>query len=192
MVTQNPIGYGEKNAMPSPSQVTATAISTDSSRPGPGRAVSWLAAAAGVTSRANTSRLPVIWLAPAAARPSSTRKAVPTSRTGTPRARATSASMLENSSGRPSTASASRQPAPATSNASTWPSDTPVMLPNSSPVRPLRNPWYSVTNRNPQASANACTVPTTAEDSPSPPRPPVSRPGPGSAAITSAPATQKP
>ena len=87
MVTQNPIGYGEKNAMPSPSQVTATAISTDSSTPRPGRAVSRLAVAAGATSSAKTSRLPVTWLVPAAATPSRTRNAAETSAHRDPRAR---------------------------------------------------------------------------------------------------------
>src|SRR6185437_10052804 len=59
VVTQNPIGYGEKNAMPSPTQVTTSAISTERARPSPGRAVSRTAVAAGATSSAKTSRLPV-------------------------------------------------------------------------------------------------------------------------------------
>ena len=41
--------------------------------PSAGRAVKWKAAAGGATSSANTKRLPVIWLAPAAATPSTSR-----------------------------------------------------------------------------------------------------------------------
>ena len=49
-----------------------------------GRAVSRCAVAAGMTSRAKTSNAPVICVAAAAARPSSTRNAPPSSLTGTP------------------------------------------------------------------------------------------------------------
>ena len=54
--------------------------------PSIGRAVSRWAVAAGMTSRANTSRAPVIWLASAAAKPSRTQEHHDTTRTGTPRA----------------------------------------------------------------------------------------------------------
>ena len=105
--------------MASPSQVTTTAIATDNSTPRAGRAVSRDAAAAGATSRANTSRLPVTWLAPAAATPSSTRNAVESRRTGKPRARATSGSTVAKSSGRAMAASTARQGSPTTASTMT-------------------------------------------------------------------------
>src|SRR6266568_1285763 len=59
----------EKYASASPSQVTASAIATESATPRRGRGVIWCAVAAGVTSSAKTSRAPVIWLVAATARP---------------------------------------------------------------------------------------------------------------------------
>ena len=78
---------------------------TDRARLSAGRAVRRCAVAAGMTSRANTSRAPVIWVVAAAARPSSTRKAPPSSRTGTPWTAATAGSIEANSRGRPTSAS---------------------------------------------------------------------------------------
>ena len=63
------------------------------------------AVAGGTTSIAKTRSTPVIWLASATARPSTTRNTIERKRTGTPRAAATSGSMDANSNGRPITAS---------------------------------------------------------------------------------------
>ena len=57
----------------------------------------------------------------------------------------------------------------------------PRKLPNSSELTLSSSPPYSVTNRKPHASANACTVPTTADSSLNP-RPPAR----GTAAMTTA------
>ncbi len=65
----------------------------------------------------------------------------------------------------------------------------PRKLPNSSEFTPSRSPWYRVTNKNPHANANACTVPTTADSSLYPRVCPWAR---GTIAMTSAPATQNP
>ena len=59
--------------MARPPQVTASPTATASTRLSPGRAVKVWVAAAGSTSRANTSSEPVIWLVSAAATPSRTR-----------------------------------------------------------------------------------------------------------------------
>ena len=166
MLIQKPIGYGEKNAMPSPTHVTASAITTDRARPSAGRAVSRAAVAAGATSRANTSRLPVTWLAPAAATARRTRKPAATRRTGIPRARATAGSTELNSRGRARNVRTARQKTPAISRVVTWSSETPMMVPNSRLFKPDRKPLYRLTNRNPHAKAKACTVPMTADSSP--------------------------
>ena len=142
--------------MASPSAMVITKLSA-------GRAVSCWAAAAGMTSRANTSSAPVIWLTSAAAHPSRSRKTVDTSRSGTPLARATSGSTVAKNSGRAIPASAASAAAATISKVVTWLSEMPRNVPNSRLVRPFRNPPYRLTNRAPQANANACTVPMTAD-----------------------------
>jgi hypothetical protein len=133
-----------------------------------GRAVSRWAAAGGHTSSANTSRLPVTWLAPAAATPSTSRKTTATSRAGIPCAAAVSGSIDVHNSGRPTAASAAKHTTAATSSTTTWELLTPAMVPNRRFVSPDRNPWYRLTNNKPVASATACTVPITADCSPYP------------------------
>ena len=140
------------------------------------------AVAAGITSSAKTSSAPVIWLTSAAAQPSRTRKTVLSSRTGTPRAAATSGSTVAKNNGRAISASTAIAAAATASRTRTWLAEMPRKEPNSRPVSPLRKPPYRLTNRAPQASANACTVPMMA-DSLLPARPPSDL---GTAAITSA------
>ena len=82
-----------------PRPTRSTAPSTRPS-PVPGRAVSMIAVAAGVTTRANSSRVPTAWTAIVTARPSSAMKITDSTRTGTPLASATSALTDANSSGR--------------------------------------------------------------------------------------------
>ena len=127
--------------------------------------MSRLAVAAGATSSAKTSRLPVIWLVAATERRAAAgrRRQQPGRR---PRARATSASTLTNSSGRAMTASTSRQTRPETSRVSTWSSVTPMIEPNSRSFSSLAKPWGRLMNRNPQASAKPCSVPIAADSWP--------------------------
>jgi hypothetical protein len=97
--------------------------------------------------------------------PRRTRKPIERALTRTPAAAATSGSTEANSSRRPimaSTASAARL---STSRTRTCPLVMPRKFPNSRLVRPLRFPAYSETNRNPLASAIACTVPISADSS---------------------------
>ena len=86
-------------------------------------------------------------------------------RTGTPRAWATSGSIDANNSGRAMTARIATATTATTSSTSTCSVVMPRKLPNSRAFAPLRNPPYRLTNRNPQASANAWTVPVTADSS---------------------------
>ena len=104
VVTQNPIGYGEKNAMPSPTQVTATAIS-DRQRQPDGRAGGQPGRGGGRGDEQREDQQAAGDLAGAGrgdAEQHQERRRQQPDRHARGRA-ATSGSMLANSSGRPST-----------------------------------------------------------------------------------------
>ena len=71
--------------------------------------------------------------------------------------------MEANSNGRPTAARTASATAASTASVVTCPAVMPRKLPNSNALVPLRNPLYSATNSIPLASANACTVPMTAD-----------------------------
>ena len=89
------------------------------------------AAAAGVISSESTSSAPTVGTASPVATPINPANSTDSARTGTPRARATSASTLANSSGRQTRASTASTPAahPASSHTSLRP--TATIWPNS-------------------------------------------------------------
>ena len=89
----------------------------------------------------------MIWLTSAAARPSRTRKAADSRRTGTPRAAATSGSTEANSSGRRHGGEGDESAGGDDQQRDHLPDVMPRKLPNSSALAPLRKPPYSVTNR---------------------------------------------
>ena len=88
---------------PTVAVIAKTMLKVTTSR---GEDVTRMAAAAGVISRASTSRAPTIWMDSATLIPSSTMKPRARARTGTPRAVATSGSTLAKVNGRQMAASA--------------------------------------------------------------------------------------
>ncbi len=121
--------------------MTPSAIATESAIPKAGRDVSCCAVAAGVTSSANTRSAPVIWLVSATDSPSTSRNAVPSNPTGTPAARATSASTDAKNNGRAAATTKTTAADATTSNTTTWPVVMPRKVPKRSESRPLSTPW---------------------------------------------------
>ena len=83
-----------------PAHTADTASTVDTTIAAAGRAVSMMAVAAGVTTSANSSRVPTACTAIVTARPSSAMKTTESTRTGTPLASATVGLTDANSSGR--------------------------------------------------------------------------------------------
>ena len=92
-------GYGSKNEMKRPAQVTARAVTTEMAITLLGRVARCCAVAAGVTIREKMRRTPVTCTATETATPTSSRKVTPRRRVGSPFASATSSSNEEKSSG---------------------------------------------------------------------------------------------
>ncbi len=126
--------------------------------------VSCWAAAAGMTSRANTSRAPVIWLTSAAVHPSTTRNS---HRQGAGRARPgrrrRRRSTVANSRGRPTTARTARTTTATTTRATTWPSDTPEERAEQQSGDAVEEAAVEADEQRTVARANAWTVPMTAD-----------------------------
>jgi hypothetical protein len=91
--------------------------------------------------RLSTSRVPTTWAAPVTVRASTTRNISPRRRTGTPRALAASGSMEANSSGRYQVAMTATTSRPIATRVSSWPPETPKMLPNKMLVAAVAKPW---------------------------------------------------
>ena len=127
------------NRMPPTTEVTANATLSRGVRRGD--AVTRIAAAAGVTSNESTSSAPTIWIDTAVASPSMIMKAIEMAVTGSPFARATSASTLAKLSGRQTTNSPAITTAEMITSMSSWGLSTDTIWPVSSPnllaLRPL-------------------------------------------------------
>jgi hypothetical protein len=104
----------------------------------------------------------VIWLVAATASPRISRNATSRIATGTPLARATSRSSVENNSGRAPKASTASVATATISSVSTWPVVTPRNVPNRSVSVPPSTDLLSDRNRNPAARPVAWTVAVTA------------------------------
>ena len=183
MVTMQKLG-GRLNmvATTSPAHTDSRLSTRASAIARPGRGVSMMAVAAGVTTSANSSRVPTTCTDMVTTRPSSTMNSTERARTGTLRERATRSSTEANSSGRKTAQTTATTP---TRNAAKTTSSCGEMasrLPNSTLVIVDELRVACEEKYRPRPTAKASTVPVATS------RSPARRP---SAPITIAPPTQK-
>src|SRR6516162_8731405 len=122
---------GAAYATVNPPHIATTASPAERQRARNGRALSRWAAPAGAAMSPSRSSAPTAWVAAAAVTPTSPRNTKPRARTGTPRAAATDASRLENSSGRAMAIRPATTPRATTASVQDCECDSPKMEPNS-------------------------------------------------------------
>ncbi len=140
-MTYGLMGTDDPSASSIPPTIAVSAKPTDSSGTTNGEELIRVAAAAGVTSRASTSRAPTICTLIATASPRTSMNTGDSRRTGTPRAAATSASREANSSGRHMTSSATRTTADRTASDTSCGLSTATICPVSRPNLFAARPW---------------------------------------------------